>query len=94
MGLIMAKYASVIDMHIVFQLVQWCHIDKKLPMVQHEIHHKNNVDQLRIVNLKKWKHTLEVHIAMTRNPIIAQNQMLLIMAQIVYAKMALKAQVN
>jgi hypothetical protein len=53
MGLIMAKYASVIDMHIVFQLVQWCHIDKKLRMVQHEIHHKNNADQLQIVNLNK-----------------------------------------
>ncbi len=39
-------------------------------------------------------HMLEVHISMTRNPIIAQNQMLLIMAQIVYAKVALKVQVN
>jgi hypothetical protein len=36
-------------------------------------------------------HMLEVHTTMTRNPIIAKNQMLLIMAQMVYAKMALKA---
>jgi hypothetical protein len=52
-GLTMAKYVSVINMQIVFQLVQWCHIDKKLPMVQHEIHHKNNADQLQIANLSK-----------------------------------------
>jgi len=39
-------------------------------------------------------HMLEVHTSTTRNPIIAQNQMLLTMVQMVNAKVALKAWVN
>ncbi len=54
--------------------VWWCNIDKKWPLVQHEIHCMNNsIAFMSCLDAKMEELMLEVYTTMTGSPIFAKN---------------------